>query len=129
MANISSGAGPTITYSNSNYYVGGASGSSGQLLTSSGSNGTTWTTNTNSYQISPNIVVNSDPSSLQVNGKIVHNGQDLEERLRTIEKVLMIPERDVIMEKKYPKLKKMYEDYIKELSKYRMWEDIKGDSK
>jgi len=58
---------------------------------------------------------------------MVINGRDLEERLDTIEKVLLIPERDAKLEVKHPKLKKMYDDYIKELSKYRMWETIKGE--
>ena len=94
----------------------------GTFLTSSGYNGTSWT----SAQSSPTVVICNEPASLEVKGKIIHNGRDLEERLSTIEKALMIPERDVIMEKKYPKLKKMYDEYINELSKYRMWEDIKG---
>jgi hypothetical protein len=104
-------------------------GSAGQFLTANGINGTSWaTTNTGGYQISPTVMVSSDPSSLDVKGKIIHNGRDLEERLKTIESVLQIPERDVKLEKKYPKLKKMYEDYIKELSKARMWESIKGEN-
>ena len=100
---------------------------SGAFLTTTGINGTTWT-NTSGYQLSPSVVVTNNPASLEVKGKIIHNGRDLEERLTTIEKVLMIPERDVIMEKKYPKLKKMYDAYIKELSKYRMWEELKGNN-
>ena len=60
-------------------------------------------------------------------GKVVINDRDLEERLNTIEKVLQIPEKDVILEKKHPKLKKLYDEYIKELAKYRMWNAIKGD--
>lgn len=80
------------------------------------------------YEINPTVMtVSSEPASLEVKGKIIHNGQDLEERLTTIEKVLMIPERDVILEAKYPKLKKMYDEYIKELSKARMWEALKGE--
>ena len=104
------------------------SGGNGSFLTSAGSNGTTWVTNTAGYQLSPAVVVSNDPSSLEVKGKIIHNGRDLEERLKTIEKVLMIPERDVIMEKKYPKLKKLYDEYINELSKAKMWEALKGES-
>ncbi len=104
-------------------------GTSGQFLTSAGSNGTTWVTNTTGYQISPTLIVNNDPASLDVKGKIIHNGRDLEERLRTIEKVLMIPERDVALENSYPLLKKKYEDYIETLSKYRMWQSIKGEEK
>ena len=102
---------------------------SGSLLTSTGSNGTTWTTTT-AYQHPTDtvMVVNQgDPPTLEVKGNMVINGRDLEERLETIEKVLNIPERDVTLEAKHPKLKKMYDDYIKELSKYRMWEQIKGE--
>jgi hypothetical protein len=40
---------------------------------------------------------------------------------------LCIPERDVTMEAKYPSLKKKYDEYMKDLSKYRMWEAIKGE--
>lgn len=113
--------------SNSTYSIT-AGGTSGQFLTTGGSNGTTWATNTAGYQISPTVVVSNDPSSLDVKGKIIHNGRDLEERLSTIEKVLMIPERDVKLEAKYPKLKKLYDDYINALGKYRTFESIKGDN-
>jgi hypothetical protein len=104
-------------------------GTSGQFLTSAGSSGTTWVTNTTTtgYQLSPAVVIQNDPASLEVKGKIIHNGRDLEERLSTIEKVLMIPERDVTIESKYPSLKKKYDEYIKELSKARMWESLKGN--
>jgi hypothetical protein len=106
-----------------------ATGSSGQFLTSSGSNGTTWVTNTTAGFPHETLRINqTNPPELEVKGRLVINGQDLEERLETIEKVLSIPKRDVILERKHPKLKKMYDNYIKELSKYRMWEQIKGDS-
>jgi hypothetical protein len=71
--------------------------------------------------------INGNPASLEVSGKVVINGLDLEERLKTIEKVLMIPERDAKMEAKYPSLKKKYDEYIKQLEKYRMWDSIKGE--
>ena len=102
-------------------------GTSGQFLKSAGSNGNTWVTNTAGYQLSPAVVIQNDPASLEVKGKIIHNGKDLEERLSTIEKVLNIPERDVKLETKYPKLKKLYDEYIKELSKARMWQSLKGE--
>ena len=91
----------------------------GQFLTS-GSNGTSW--------VNPNdnvMSVKQNPASLEVKGKMVINGVDLEERLNTIEKVLQIPERDVILEKKHPKLKKLYDEYIAALGKYRTFEAIK----
>lgn len=97
------------------------------LGTTIGSNGTYTISNT-AYHINPTVMtVSNEPASLEVKGKILHNGRDLEERLTTIEKVLAIPERDVKLEHKYPKLKKMYEEYIKELSKARMWQSLKGE--
>jgi hypothetical protein len=102
-----------------NLYTTGSG--SGQFLTS-GSNGTTWANSTDNV-----MVVSQNPPELEVKGKIVLNGQDLEERLNTIEKVLMIPERDVILEKSYPLLKKKYDDYINTLGKYRTFEAIKGN--
>jgi hypothetical protein len=101
-------------------------GTAGQFLTS-GSNGTTWATGTNTINANPAITIKgTNPAELEVKGRMVINGRDLEERLNTIEKVLQIPERDVILEKKHPKLQKMYYDYINELAKYRMWHAIKG---
>ena len=100
----------------------------GSLLTA-GSNGTSWTTTT-AYQHPADtvMVVNQgDPPTLEVKGNMVINGRDLEERLNTIEKVLNIPERDVILEHKHPKLKELYDAYINALGKYRTFEAIKGD--
>ena len=94
-------------------------GTSGQFLTS-GSNGTSWATTTDNV-----MIVKQDPASLEVKGRMILNGVDLEERLNTIEKVLQIPERDVILEKKHPKLKKLYDEYIAALGKYRTFEAIK----
>ena len=110
----------------------------GQVYTTTGTGTANWTTPSTQFNSSngkaimtvPNgkdeIVLEKD-ATLTVKGKVVINDRDLEERLNTIEKVLQIPERDVILEKKHPKLKKLHDEYIKELSKYRMWETIKGD--
>jgi hypothetical protein len=69
----------------------------------------------------------TDPPTIEVKGNMVINGRDLEERLETIEKVLQIPERDVKLEKKHPKLKELYDAYINALGKYRTFEAIKGE--
>jgi hypothetical protein len=96
---------------------------SGQFVFNGGSNGTSWTNS-----ISEVMTINqTNPPELEVTGRMVINGRDLEERLNTIEKVLQIPERDVILEKKHPKLKKLYDEYIHALAKYRTFEAIKGD--
>jgi hypothetical protein len=107
-------------------------GLNGTYLTT-GTSATTYTTGTStSYQwANPNNEVmrinQTNPPELEVKGRMILNGVDLEERLDTIEKVLQIPERDVTLEKKHPKLKKLYDDYIKALAKYRTWEAIKGN--
>ena len=93
----------------------------GKFLTT-GSNGTSWS------NLSDGVVVaKNNPPELEVKGRMVINGRDLEERLNTIERVLTIPERDVILEGKHPKLKKLYNEYIAALGKYRTWESIKGE--
>ena len=97
---------------------------SGKFLTS-GSNGTSWT---NPAQLSDTVLkVTQSPPELEVKGRMGINGVDLEERLNTIERVLSIPERDVRIEKKHPKLKKLYDEYITALGKYRTFEAIKGE--
>lgn len=72
-----------------------------------------------------NKVVLEDKAELEVKGKVKINGLDLEERLRTIETVLNIPERDATLEAKHPKLKELYDAYINALAKYRTWEKLK----
>ena len=99
----------------------------GQFLTSSGSNGTTWANGTTTPYDSVIKINQTNPPTIEVKGNMVINGVDLEERLKTIEKVLCVPERDVILEKKHPKLKKLYDEYINALGKYRTFESIKGD--
>jgi hypothetical protein len=73
-------------------------------------------------------VILEKKATFEVKGNVVINGLDLEERLKTIEQVLMIPERDATLEAKYPSLKKKFDEYIKELSKTRMWESLKGEN-
>lgn len=102
---------------------------SGQFLTSTGMNGTSFTTATTWANTTNEVmrINQTNPPELEVKGRMVINGRDLEERLTTIEKVLCIPERDVILEQKHPKLKKLYDEYITALGKYRTFEAIKGD--
>jgi len=115
-----------------NTYITNTIGLPNQVLTT-GTNGLSWGTvgSNGSYSIQQPydsvMKINGNPASLEVSGKVVINGLDLEERLKTIEKVLMIPERDAKMEAKYPSLKKKYDEYIKQLEKYRMWDSIKGE--
>jgi hypothetical protein len=87
----------------------------------------TWTTGTNSIPNETIRINQTNPPTIEVKGNMVINGVDLEERLRTIETVLQIPERDVKLEKKHPRLKKLYDEYINALGKYRTFEAIKGE--
>jgi hypothetical protein len=108
------------------YNTGTTTISNGAYLTSTGTN-TIWTTGTSSVPNEAIRINQTTPPTIDVKGNMVINGRDLEERLDTIEKVLQIPERDVILEKKHPKLKKLYDEYINALGKYRTFEAIKGD--
>ena len=103
----------------------GGTATSGQIYTTTSTNAI-WT---NSTTI-PNETIRinqTNPPTIEVKGNMVINGRDLEERLSTIEKLLQIPERDVKIEKKHPKLKKLYDEYINALEKYRTFEAIKGE--
>ena len=111
-------------------YTTTGTGTSGQFLTSGAGTNTNavWTTGTNSITNSEVMRINqTNPPTIEVKGNMVINGRDLEERLNTIETVLQIPERDVILERKHPKLKKLYDEYITALGKYRTFEAIKGE--
>ena len=105
------------------YTTNSASGSAGQIYTTNGTGNNTFTWANQADNV---MKISQSPPELEVKGRMVINGVDLEERLKTIEKVLMIPERDVILEKKYPKLKKLHDEYIAALGKYRTFEAIKG---
>jgi hypothetical protein len=118
----------------SNTYITNTTGLPNQVLTA-GTNGMNWSSigavgSNGSYSIRQPyeavMTFRENPASLQVTGKVVINGLDLEERLKTIEKVLMIPERDATMEAKYPSLKKKYDEYISALEKYKTFERVKG---
>ena len=100
-----------------------STGSSGSYIMSNGNTASyAWSTPYDTV-----LTVKPEPASLEVKGRLIHNGQDLEERLKTIEKVLQIPERDVKLEAKHPKLKELYDAYMHALGKYRTWEAIKGE--
>jgi len=64
------------------------------------------------------VILEKD-ATLTVKGNVVINGIDLEERLKTIEKVLMIPERDATMEAKYQASKR------NTMSISQLWKNIK----
>ena len=93
----------------------------GQIFTTNGSS-SNWTNPADTV-----MVIKQDPAALAITGNVTINGFDLEERLKTIERVLAIPERDAKIEAKYPSLKKKFDDYINSLEKYRTFERIKGD--
>jgi hypothetical protein len=127
---VNSGSTSTITLtgtgsSGSTYSIGTGNWAGGQIYTTNGT-GNSWVT-PNNYDQVLKVNAGKDTPTLEVKGNMVINGIDLEERLKTIEKVLLIPERDAILEKKYPKLKKMHDEYIAALGKYRTFEAIKGE--
>jgi hypothetical protein len=119
---------------------GGLTGTAGSYIVSTGAvtgSTTSWVNpNTNfndgtntimSIPYGSNTVEIAEAATLDVKGNVVINGQDLEERLSTIETLLQIPTRDVTMEAKHPKLAELYKQYMHELEKYKTWDRIKGE--
>jgi hypothetical protein len=127
----------TITL-NTGAGVSGSSFGNGQIYTTTGTGASNWATPSTQFNNSngkpimtvpvgkDEIVLEKD-ATLTVKGRVVINDRDLEERLTTMENLLQIPERDVKLESKHPKLKKLYDEYIHALAKYRTFEAIKGD--
>ena len=116
----------------------GLSGLNSYTISNGGTTTASWTPQTANFVSSggksimtiphgEQTVVLEKAATLDVKGTVVINGIDLEERLKTIERVLAIPERDATMEAKYPSLKKKFDEYINSLEKYRTFERIKGD--
>ena len=114
--------GGNITLNGGSHIYTTNTGTAGQIYTTTGTNGVSWANPNETIRVNQ-----TDPPTVDIKGNLAINGRDLEERLTTIEKVLQIPERDVKLEKKHPKLKKLYDDYINALGKYRTFEAIKGD--
>lgn len=140
---------PNTTIYNGGYHTSSGTvsitgaGAAGTVLTTGGSNGSI---TTSAHWASPSAHFNNsagtplmtiphgedkiiveEKAALEVKGSVVINGLDLEERLKTIEKVLAIPERDLTLESKHPKLKELYDEYIRTLAKYRTWEALSNE--
>lgn len=121
-ANINGVTSPS-SHTGANYQTAISNNTSGNVLISN-PHGTHWG---NISQSEVFRIHQTDPPQLEVKGRMVLNGRDMEERLDAIEKVLHIPERDVKLEQKHPKLKKLYDEYMAALGKYRTFESLKGD--
>lgn len=110
-------------------------GTNGTILTASGTNatwsnpGANFTSGVSNKPIM-SIPYNSDEviiepaAALNVKGKVIINGENLEDRLERIETLLNIPTRDIEMEKDFPKLKQLWEEYNSELEKYKTWKRL-----
>lgn len=89
------------------------------------SNVTVGPVGTNSpYLVSSNLYANG--FSTELRGPFILNGENLEDRLARIEALLHIPTRDIELENKYPKLKKIWEEYNKVVDQYKLWETLKN---
>jgi hypothetical protein len=133
------GAAGNITLNGGSHIYTTSTGGAGQIYTTNGTGASNWATPSQTQFNGGNgkpvmsmphgkdeVVLEKD-ATLTVKGKVVINDRDLEERLSTMEKLLQIPERDVKLEAKHPKLKKLYNEYIAALGKYRTFEAIKGE--
>lgn len=79
------------------------------------------------YSTSSNLYTNSSISPVtELNGTVMLNGENLEDRLARIEELLHITSRNIELENKYPKLKKIWEEYINKVDQYKLWETLKN---
>ena len=63
--------------------------------------------------------------TLTVDGRAIIQGRDVMQELDEIRNALLLLKRDVDMESKYPKLKKLKDAYETELEKYKTFEALK----
>jgi len=85
-----------------------------------GSNGT--------FYISDNTTVTPltvSDSVTTITTPLVVNGRDVMQEIDEIRDTLLLLKRDVDMEAKYPKLKKIKEEYERALAKYKTFDTIK----
>ena len=78
---------PTTNTTATQLYTTTTGAGTGQFLTSTGSNGTVWTTGTSTIANEVMRINQTNPPTIEVKGNMVINGRDLEERLNTIETV------------------------------------------
>lgn len=73
-----------------------------------------YATDTSEIAIRDSTTLNGihDNTGITIDGNLVVNNGDIEERLEIIERVLRIPNRDYNLEQKYPHLKDIFYDYI-----------------
>ena len=67
----------------------------------------------------------SDGNAVKINGELIINEENIDDRLKRIEDLLHIPQRDVIMERKYNKLKQLWQEYTETLEAIKTWETVK----
>ena len=63
--------------------------------------------------------------SMRVDVPLVVDGRDVMKEIDEMRDALLLLKRDVDMESKYPKLKKLKDAYEAQLEKYKTWEALK----
>ena len=63
--------------------------------------------------------------TLIVDGRAIIKDRDILQELDEMRDALLLLKRDVDMESKYPKLKKLKDEYEAQLEKYKTWEALK----
>jgi len=79
------------------------------------------TMNTSSYD----PVIFTQDATLKVDGTLEVNGRDVMKELDEMRDALLLLKRDVDMEAKYPKLRKLKDAYEAQLEKYKTFEALK----
>ena len=86
-----------------------------------------WYKNYNTVSRISDIIINdhTDPTVTKINTPLLVNDRDILKELDEMRDALLLLKRDVNMEEKYPRLKKLKDQYEQALEKYKTFEAIK----
>lgn len=96
-------------------------------LTQSSFNNTLSNSNLVMGPIYTNNVMQINHERVSISGALLVNDVDIGSTLSDMMKVLMVIQRDLDMERRYPRLKEAYDNYNKVLSDYQLIDDMKGN--
>jgi len=71
------------------------------------------------------IIDGGENGSMRVDVPLLVNGRDVMREIDEMRDAMLLLKRDVDMESKYPKLKKIKEEYERQLEKYKTFDTIK----
>ena len=109
---------------NTNSYINTMAGSNGSY-TISNSNAGIGAIGSTSIADAKITIDGGENGSMRVDVPLIVNGRDVMREIDEMRDAMLLLKRDVDMEAKYPKLKKIKEEYERALAKYKTFDTIK----